>query len=674
MSRKLAGVMALVLCLAIPPGTEAGRRRSDNDTKAFEWSTVTEKDWDQQANVVTKAGAVMLFEKIEADDTGLRDGKIYRTIYRRIRILSDEGKSLADVDAPYFSSKQKIVDLKGRTVLPSGEAVELTEDNIFEKDAVRMKGERIRQTSFSLPGVTNNCIIEYMIRYRLPHTVQTWIVQKEIPLVEGELAWSFYPFKKQEISLIWYQFLANPEFEPLEPRHVWENAEFEISRIRKPLEAPTEFIYKARNVPPLADEPYGIPDEAAAAKLHCFYSPRLLPIVFWSNLTRLIGRIRDEISEESGKVKDLAKEFETLQTDQEKIDAAYAWLQDNVLNLSYLTEDQVKEKLNKRDLKEINGIDDVLKNGYGDNYTINETFDALLHVMGIESVLAFCVDRTDGQFNKEVLSWQFDRTLVLVPDTNGGYTPYAPGEMYLEPGMLPWFAEGTQALIEGPEGKLVPLPFAPSSSSRTESAFTFDIGTDLAVKGSMEQVCTGHPARSERVSFAEETDADIQSELAKEFEEEFAGAEVSVVSIDGNSGVADPFHVTCTMAYPALAAQGNLLLLKPASFMGEASNPFKSETRTGDIRFRYAYATRDSALFQIPDGWSVQGLPTDTVVETKAGKCSVHYVGNGQTICVIRDFELKSPYWENQAYRQVRTLFEAREKAAEGTVVLSKTL
>ncbi len=674
MSRKLVGVAALVLCLAIPPGTEAGRRRSDNDTKPFEWSTISEKDWDQQANVVTKAGAVMLFEKIGADDTGLRDGKIYRTIYRRIRILSDEGKSQADVDAPYFSSKQKIVDLKGRTILPSGETIELTEDNIFEKDAVRMKGERIRQTSFSLPGVTDDCIIEYMIRYRLPHMVQTWVVQKEIPLVEGELAWSFYPFKKEEISLIWYQFLANPGFEPLEPRHVWENAEFDISRIRKPLEVPTEFIYKARNVPPLADEPYGIPDEAAAAKLHYFYSPKLLPIVFWSNLTRLIGEIRDEISEESGKIKDVAKEFETLQTNQEKTDAAYAWLQNNILNLSYLTEDQVKEKLKKRDLKEINGIDDALKNGYGDNYTINETFDALLHAMGIESVLAFCVDRTDGQFNKEVLSWQFDRTLVLVPDTNGGYTPYAPGEMYLEPGMLPWYAEGTQTLIEGPEGKLVPLPFAPASSSRTESVFTFNIDTDLSLTASMDQACTGHPARSRRVSFVEQTDADVQSELAEEFEEVFAGAKVSDVSVDGNSGLADPFHVTCTIAYPALAAQGNLLLLKPANFMGGAGNPFTSENRTGDIRFRYAYATRDSALFQIPSGWSVQGLPTDTVVETKAGKYSIRYTQNGETVSVTSDFVLESPYWERQAYRQVRTLFEAREKAAEGTVVLSRTL
>ncbi|MFQ5630148.1 MAG: hypothetical protein ACE5I1_15375, partial [bacterium] len=119
----------------------------------FYWEPVTEADWSVVADSAKGyRDAVMLFEKVTADDRKFADGKTYLTIYRRIRILDAEGRDWGDVLAPLFYKKQKIEEVKGRTILPDGREIALAKDQIFEKQAIKTKGAKIKQTNFSLPG------------------------------------------------------------------------------------------------------------------------------------------------------------------------------------------------------------------------------------------------------------------------------------------------------------------------------------------------------------------------------------------------------------------------------------------------------------------------------------------------------------------------------------------
>ena len=94
--------------------------------KDFKWDPVTDPDWNVSEDPSQEiVGAVMIFEKIIADDTRYVKRKFYESYYRRIRILSPAGRDEADVQIPYMNKGDKIEEIRGRVILKSGEIIEL---------------------------------------------------------------------------------------------------------------------------------------------------------------------------------------------------------------------------------------------------------------------------------------------------------------------------------------------------------------------------------------------------------------------------------------------------------------------------------------------------------------------------------------------------------------------
>lgn len=83
MKIRILGGIVFAFCLLLALPGFAG--------KEFEWEPLTETDW-QAGEDTAYAGypAIMLFEKIEADEQKLLDDKCYFTVYRRIKILNSD--------------------------------------------------------------------------------------------------------------------------------------------------------------------------------------------------------------------------------------------------------------------------------------------------------------------------------------------------------------------------------------------------------------------------------------------------------------------------------------------------------------------------------------------------------------------------------------------------------
>ena len=122
---KRAGILLLIGLLAgilVTPAT--ARKKKEDKEFVFEWEEVNQQDWDiKKDSAYREDKAVMIFEKIYADDKGLWEGDLYKTIYRRIRILNEEGRQWADVDVPFLAENQRVLDIKARTLLPGGEII-----------------------------------------------------------------------------------------------------------------------------------------------------------------------------------------------------------------------------------------------------------------------------------------------------------------------------------------------------------------------------------------------------------------------------------------------------------------------------------------------------------------------------------------------------------------------
>jgi hypothetical protein len=277
----------------------------------FVWEKITDKDW-QVAPDSTKGirNAVVLFEKIVTDDRDLLNNKFYVTIYRRIKIFNAEGRKWGDFSLPYLNKKQKIEFIRGRTVLPDGQEFPLLETQIFEKEIFKAKGLKIRQKSFSLPGVADGCIVEYALKYRLPSFYGVWIIQKEIPVLYGEYRWLFY--RGKGLSEIYALFNS-----VLTPNYLWLNTTAKYLAEQRPsIKEPTEVFFAANNVPAFETEPQALPEVALQAQVRCYYSSAVSPAAFWGQLSQNLSSTLEGYTKSNKRSRDARDSFRGHKTDE----------------------------------------------------------------------------------------------------------------------------------------------------------------------------------------------------------------------------------------------------------------------------------------------------------------------------------------------------------------------
>ena len=667
-------VTGLLSGLLITP--VAARKKQKDKEMLFEWDEVSRQDWDIKIDTAYREdNAVMIFEKIYADDKDLWEGDIYRTIYRRIRILNNEGRKLADVDVPFLTEKQKVLDIKARTILPGGDIIELAEDQIKEKDMIRVEGKRIKQKSFSLPGVTDDCLIEYVIRYELPSSYGTWNIQKNIKLITGEYHWEFFDFIKEKIHF--YPSFFNPYGHEVAPEYAWEGLT-ENYRVRKlPLEDPEKILFQVNDIAAIDDEPYADFKSLQPARLLHYYGPDCLPAVFWGGLTVFIDRFFELFGEKDKKVMEVIDEFAALPTDEEKINAAYNWLQQNIRNTSFEEvpelEEQNKKKRFKKETEMAENVDEIIKHGYGSKDEINFLFYTLLKRIDIDARLAMAVDRLEDYFNFKLKFWQFDRTMVAVPGEKGNWTFYSPGEMFLTAAAIPWFDEGETAFINDLKKQKYELPYSPAEHNVIKKTYAYTLDDEFEISGTVSMECTGHKARTYRLKIHGENEAGRGEILKEEVKELLADAETDTLNFENLGNPTAPFRITCHAAYTAVEAQGDRILFKPCQYLAACENPFLDKKRNHDILFPYAYVTKDSASFALPEGWTVEALPADTVIENPLGRCEVHFVNEGNTVGVKRTFALIKACCPKTQYSYIRQLFASRQEISDKIIVLKAT-
>ena len=90
--RCLSTALMLLLLLAIASPVNAGK----SDEPA--WAPITDADWEVGEDTARKiTDAAIIFDRIRADDRKLESDRCYRTIYRRIRIFSEQGRDWAEL-------------------------------------------------------------------------------------------------------------------------------------------------------------------------------------------------------------------------------------------------------------------------------------------------------------------------------------------------------------------------------------------------------------------------------------------------------------------------------------------------------------------------------------------------------------------------------------------------
>jgi len=650
----------ILLCMA--SATWAG----DNDFPG--WEVVSTTDWDK-GNVPEEGEykAFILFEHVVEDDRKMESDRIYRTLYRRIRILANEGREWSNVEVPIFSDKQKVEEILGRTILPDGTIIPLDESNIMKKEVFKTKKKKYTQYSFTLPGVTDDCIIEYYFRIKSPELIGKWISQYDIPMQKGTFTWVFYKFEGSGAlvqslirkfgtpNYLWFNTVENPAVEYLPNLTETEKLYFEI-----------------HDVQPFEEEPYTLPSDYLHTHLLCYYSSSESSAAYWGDRSSSIDAHLAEFTAKDKKLKKIVQAFGPLNTPREKIDSAYTWIQKNIYNVTYRELHDSKKPDKIIDPKENEDIDDVMKHGYGTTGDINNVFYHMLRLMNIDAKKTYYVDRDEDVFVSKAKFWQFTDNMVAVPTENEAFEFYSPGMLFLTEDLQPRNSEGGTAFVIGSENSFVTVPFSQATMSTTVSKYDFTISDDLEVTGNMMTQKTGHDAREIRKEIFDKDSSACEIYL-KEFIGDFLpGCDVRDAKAEYIEEIEYPLVLSCNVKSIDLEDLGGKVFFKPFGHIAQFEDPFTSETRENPILLDYAHRRQDIASYSLPDSYTIEALPNDTTFANDVGVCRVSFSQEGDSLVAKRDFELTFPYWHADQYPIVKDLYGSVRQFDNLIVILSK--
>src|SRR5712692_7808119 len=101
------------------------------------------------------APAIILFRQVDRDDT-----QYHEYDYRRVKILTEEGRKYAEIENPFFKGSQNIHGIKARTIRPDGTIANF-DGKVYEKTVVKSRSFKYLAKTFTLPDVQVGSIIEY---------------------------------------------------------------------------------------------------------------------------------------------------------------------------------------------------------------------------------------------------------------------------------------------------------------------------------------------------------------------------------------------------------------------------------------------------------------------------------------------------------------------------------
>ncbi len=627
----------------------------------FQWRPVNQSDWEVQlSDEQAHKGAVMLFEIAEVDDRDLANEKCYYTLYRRIRILNYQGRQWGDVQVPIFYKNQKVEAIKGRTILRDGTIVELDENHIHEKEVLRTEDAKIKQKSFYLPGISNDCIIEYYIRLRLERPVSYWLIEKDLNLKQGELTWKF--FRGEGLSRETLRRIADR----IVPNFIILNKVLPVGMEQKPnLKNPKEIVFTVQDVPAFQSEPLSLPDMAIKMNIRLYYGNQGSAEAYWGDQSRETMEELQKFWEDDDRLEDVLKEFKDLPSKQEKMQAAYQWIQKNLKNTLYEYDD---------DFDENETVNDVLEHGYGSSSDLNKVYVDMLRSMNIDAMLAYVVDRDEGLFIPKVKYWQFNRSLVFVELGGEMHGFYNPAQKFLPFGRLPWYNEGVLAFVVGSMNHLfVVTKSSPANKNQVIKYFSWEMDSALSVNGSAKITYNGHAARRLRFQLEDVTPEEEYHFLKKEARQNLSYCEADSFKINNPQELTKPVVLRFKVHLSQIGNRdGQFLFVRPLQFVRSNTPKIYDENRNFSIVLDYAKKLIDIVSLTIPEGVELVSLPPTGMFRNETGNITVTYrwMEPQRKLVIQRMFVLKNAFIHIKDFKKFKELLNKTAHISNAPIIL----
>lgn len=588
-----------------------------------------------------KASSVAILEKVIVEyhsEENTSEPKLYETKHTITRVNDDNG--IAQHNTVYISmyGVNKLIDVKARTISPSGKVVLLNKDNIKDVSNVEEYGDF---KIFAIEGVEMNSEIEVL-----------YSVEKSYDMYGSEVIQANYKIREAQFLFITGGLESNVKayrtIETFEPEKIGDS---------------TEQLLTIKNIPAMVEEEYSTPKANNISVVYqCFpEGQNITQNEFWTNVSNNVGRqffpetITDQAKEDIKKI----VEGHTELTPFKK-----AALVDIFVKSNYTIVQN-----NNRELSDLNYI---LKNRSASQYSILKVYAQYLTALDIEFEIVITANRFLAKFDPDFFIPGMLRDFLIYIPSEKKYI--APDRFEARIGEAPFNILGNYGLFINSdyEHYFSKVVQEDQDYSRIRRDMNISFNNDFeSVTIKQDQDYFGHWAETSRAFI------NLSNEQGLiEYKDYLTGSGIEdkeilsyeVFNADMNMLEYNvPFQVKSSISSEVLLEDaGDSYIFQLGLVIGTQSELYQETERINPIEMTYPNRYNYEIIVNIPEGYAVEGLESlviDKRYKALNGKETAKFESNytvkdNKIIITIEEF-YKTHEFDLSKYEEFREVINA---------------
>jgi len=601
------------------------------------------------------APAIILFREVDRDDNGRTS---HEDNYVRIKILTEEGRSYANIEIEFDKADENVVNVHARTLKSDGTVVDF-DGKVLERTIEKAQGLKYLVKTFNLPNVQVGDIIEYRYTYDLSDQFiygSRWVLSD--PLFTRYARFSLKPYKS--------------EYSNMRLRWTWQG----VPAGSQPKEGPDHILrMEAHDIPAFQVEDYMPPPSELKARVNFIYDDEYLDPdadQFW----RHVDKRRYEFLEGFiGKRKAMEQAVSQIVSPSDPPEVKLRKIYDRVQqirNTSYEVEKTVQQE--KRDKeKPVENVEDLWKRGYGNGQQLTWLYLALVRAAGFDAYGVWAASRNEYFFvPKTMENRKLDANVVLVK-LDGKDLYFDPGAAFTPYGMLAWPETGTAGLaLDKDGGKWVITRLPESSESRIELVSKLQLTDNGSLDGKLKVTYTGLEAMYHRLEERNSDDVARKKFLEDLIKNQIpVTAEVDLTNKPDWNTSETPLIAEFDLKVPDWGSSaGKRMLIPSALFTAIEKHTFEHTNRIHPIYAAYPYEKSEDLTIALPQGWQVSSLPPPQTRDSHVLSYALKVDKDGTTLHVTRKLAWDFLILEAKYYPALRQFFQSVRTGDDQQIVL----
>ncbi len=637
----------------------------------------------QQHPDAPTADAAVLYREVKTEFQYTQDSGWYMVTdyFERIKIYTKEGFEWANKTIPLYQGdgKDKLLGLKGYTYYLDAEGKvekeKLRNDGIFEEEISKY----LTHTKITMPDVREGCVIEYKYTINSPFifNIDEFRFQETIPVDKLQMVFKspeYFVFKTHQRGWQPYQVdtynrertmsfrLTTQDLTALGGPGIPQTTTRELSFQE------TTYTVEMEKVPALKEESFAgnLNNYTTALQFEMSYiDVPGMPIksysTTWEDVSKSIYALEDfggELSRSNYFEKDIDNLLGGISDPQEKIGQIFGFVL-NRMNWNgfqgYLSNEGVKS---------------AYKKGSGNVADINLMLVAMLRHAGLEANPVLVSTKSHGMplfptrngFNYVIAAVQMPQGTLLLDATN------KEAEVgVLKPEILNW--QGRFIQKNGTSGWVSLSSIIPAVKTTMVNA---QITPEGSITGKAKNRFTGNYGLQYRSKYKGMTQEAQRTQMDKSFDR----TEISELKFENLQKLGQPVALEFDFqSLDAIEEVGGKLYFSPLVYLATKESPFTAETRQYPIDFGFPIKNRYIVQIALPDGYTVESLPENTILNLPGNMGSYRYLVSqkGNQLQLSVELAINQSFISAEEYGNLKKFYEMFIAKENEKVVLIKS-